>query len=140
MSKAAGKGKTGMQEFLKSVVVLVIANAVAIALAALLMGPGFRLSLGYFFVAVLIFTVIEALARPVLKRMSAKWLPQLMGGLSLFAVFVGLMGTQLILPGKAISGVNNWLFATLLVWIISLIVQIFLPRYLFKTAEAPAKR
>lgn len=128
-----------MQEFVKSVVVLLIANAVGLALASLIMGPGFRISFGYFFVAVLIFTAIEAGAKPILARLSAKWLPQMMGGLSLFAVFVGLLGTQTFLPGKAISGLNNWLFATLLVWIISLVVQIFLPRYLFKTDTPGAK-
>lgn len=128
-----------MKEFLKTVIVLVIANAIGLGLASLLMGPGFRLSLSYFFVAVLIFTAIEAGARPVLKRISAKWLPQMIGGLSLFAVFAGLAGTQLILPGKAISGLNNWLFATLLVWIISLAAQILLPRYLFKT-DTPAEK
>jgi len=128
-----------MQEFLKSVVVLLIANAVGLGLASLIMGPGFRISFSYFFVAVLIFTAIEAAAKPVLKRLSAKWLPQMMGGLSLFAVFVGLLGTQTLLPGKAISGLNNWMFATLLVWIISFLAQIFLPRYLFK-ADAPAAK
>jgi Mycobacterial 4 TMS phage holin, superfamily IV len=127
-----------MQEFLKSVVVLLIANAIGLGLASLVIGPGFRLSFGYFFVAVLIFTAIEAAAMPILSRISARWLPQMMGGLSLVAVFAGLLGTQLILPGKAISGLNNWLFAPLLVWIISLAVQIFLPRYLFK-AGADAK-
>jgi putative membrane protein len=128
-----------MQEFLKSVVVLLIANAIGLGLASLIMGPGFRISFGYFFVAVLIFTAIEAAAKPILKRISAKWLPQMMGGLSLFAVFVGLLGTQTFLPGKAISGLNNWMFATLLVWIISLLMQIFLPRYLFK-ADVPATK
>ena len=128
-----------MQEFLKSVVVLLIANAVGLGLASLIMGPGFRISFSYFFVAVLIFTAIEAAAKPVLKRLSAKWLPQMMGGLSLFAVFVGLLGTQTLLTGKAISGLNNWMFATLLVWIISFLAQIFLPRYLFK-ADAPAAK
>jgi hypothetical protein len=128
-----------MQAFLKSVIVLVIANAVALALASLLIGPGFRLTISYFFVAVLIFTAIEAAALPVLKRVSTRWLPQMTGGLSLFAVLVGLAGTQMILPGKAISGLNNWLFATLLVWLISLVVQIVLPRYLFKAAAPLAK-
>ena len=128
-----------MKEFLKSVIVLLIANAIGIGLAALLLGPGFRLSLSYFFVAVLIFTAIEAGAKPLLARISAKWLPQMMGGLSLFAVFVGLVGTQTILPSKAISGLNNWLFATLLVWIFSLVVQIVLPKYLFKPEVPTAK-
>ncbi len=127
-----------MQEFLKSVVILLIANAIGLGLASLVIGPGFRLGVSTFLVAVLLFTVIEALARPVLARISARWLPQMMGGLSLVAVFAGLLGTQLILPGKAISGLNNWLFAPLLVWIISLVMQIVLPRYLFKTG-APAK-
>jgi hypothetical protein len=126
-----------MQEFLKSVIVLLIANAIGLGLASILMGPGFRLSISYFFVAVILFTAIEALARPLLSRISAKWLPQLMGGLSLLAVFAGLIGTQLILPGKVISGVNNWLFATLLVWLISLAAQILLPRYLFRGLQAP---
>jgi hypothetical protein len=64
-----------MKEFLRAVVVLLIANAIGLALASLLMGPGFRLTLGHFLLAVVIFTAIEAAARPVLKRVSARWLP-----------------------------------------------------------------
>jgi hypothetical protein len=128
-----------MKAFVRSVIVLLLANAAGLGLAAILMGPGFRLSVSYFLLAVLIFTVIEAASAPLLARASAKWLPQIKGGLSLFAVFAGLAGTQLLLPGKAISGLNNWLFATLLVWIISLVVQILLPRYLFKADTPPAK-
>jgi hypothetical protein len=128
-----------MKEFIKTVIVLVIANAIGLGVASLLMGPGFRLSLSYFVMAVLIFTALEAAATPLLARVSAKWLPQIKGGLSLLAVFAGLAGTQLILPGKAISGLNNWLFATLLVWLISLVAQILLPRYLFRPATPPTK-
>jgi hypothetical protein len=40
--------------------------------------------------------------------------------------------TELIMDGMTIGGISNWLAATLLVWIGSLLASILLPIYVFK--------
>jgi hypothetical protein len=40
--------------------------------------------------------------------------------------------TDLIMPGMELGGIANWLAATLLVWIGSLVASILLPLYVFR--------
>jgi len=124
-----------MKKLLQTIVTLLVGNAAGVGLASLILGPGFRLSLMSFLLAVAIFTAIEAAAKPLLEKAANRWVPQIIGSLSLLAVFVGLKVTQLLMPEMVISGISNWLAATLIVWLVSLIVQIFLPMFLFKAAK-----
>lgn len=124
-----------MKKLFQTVVGLLVGNALGVALASLILGPGFKLSVMSFLLAVVIFTAIEAVAEPLLQKAATKWVPQIIGSLSLIAVFVGLKITQLIMADLVISGISNWLAATLIVWLVSLIVQIFLPMILFKAPK-----
>ncbi|MCT8160904.1 hypothetical protein [Pseudoruegeria sp. SHC-113] len=108
-----------------------LANAVGLLLAWLLL-PNFSIDFVSFVIVVLLFTVITVVAGPLLTKMSLKNLPALQGGVALVTVFVGLVITNLILPGLTIGGIANLLAATLLVWLGSLIAAIVLPMYLFK--------
>ena len=56
---------------------------------------------------------------------------QLMGGIALVTIFVGLFVTEIFIDGMQIGGIANWLAATLLVWLGSLIASILLPLYVF---------
>jgi len=56
----------------------------------------------------------------------------MMGGIALVTIFVGLFVTDFVMDGMAIGGIANWLAATLLVWLGSLIASILLPLYVFK--------
>jgi uncharacterized membrane protein len=120
---------------LRSIAIFVAANAIGIAIAALYLGPGFQLGLVSFVVAVLVFTAVEAAAKPLLERASKKWLPQMIGALSLVAVFVSLLVTSFLVPGKMISGIGNWLAATLIVWLVSFVAQLALARWAFPASR-----
>lgn len=125
-----------MVKFLLSALVYLIADAVGLLLAVLIL-PNFTISAMSFLLAVVIFSLVEAAAHPLLTRFGPKDVPQLQGGIALIAVAVGLLVTDLLMPAMAIGGVSNWLAATLLVWIGSLIAAIILPRYVF-TSLRPA--
>ncbi|SLN34766.1 hypothetical protein PSA7680_01635 [Pseudoruegeria aquimaris] len=114
-----------------SAVFTTLANAVGLLLAWLLL-PNFSIDFISFVIVVLLFTAITVVAGPLLTKMSLKNLPALQGGVALVTVFVGLVITNLILPGLTIGGISNLLAATLLVWLGSLIAAIVLPMYLFK--------
>ena len=119
-------------KFAYSVLAILIANACGLLLASLLL-DGFSVSPIAFFVAVLIFSGDLGLSGPILTKISMRSFPQLMGCISLVTIYVGLWITSLFVGGMQIGGLSNWLAATLLVWIGSLIASALLPIYVFKT-------
>ena len=120
-----------MTRIAKSAATYLIANAVGLLLSIIIL-PGFTIGPLAFIVAVLIFSVVQGVSAPLIKKISQKKIPQLMGGISLVTIFIGLWITSLLVSGMEIGGIANWLAATLLVWIGSLIAEILLPIYVFK--------
>lgn len=120
-----------MVRLILAAVAYLIANAIGLLLAAALLS-GFQIDPLSFVIVALSFSVIMAVLSPLVTKMSLKRLPQLMGGVALVTVFIGLFVTDLLLDRMVIGGVANWLAATLLVWLGSLIAEILIPIYLFK--------
>ncbi|WP_058274485.1 phage holin family protein [Ruegeria atlantica] len=108
-----------------------IANAVGLLLSVLIL-DGFTISLMAFLVAVLIFSIVQGISGPMIAKISLKSIPQLMGGISLVTIFFGLWITTLLVSGMEIGGIANWLAATLLVWLGSLVAEMLLPIFVFK--------
>ncbi|WP_172293831.1 phage holin family protein [Pseudoruegeria sp. HB172150] len=120
-----------MMRLLISAAAYLISNAVGLLIAMLIL-PGFTISPVAFVVAVAIFCIVQTLAGPLLTKISLRSMPQLRGSVALVTIFVGLWITSLIVDGMVIGGIANWLAATLLVWLGSLIATILLPIYVFK--------
>lgn len=120
-----------MIRFLWSTAAYLVANAVGLALATVLL-PGFTIGPLSFLVAVLIFSAVQTVAGPLITKISLKSFPQIMGGIALVTIFLGLFVTQLIMSDMQIGGISNWLAATLLVWLGSLTASVLLPIYVFK--------
>lgn len=127
-----------MVRIAKSAATYLIANAVGLLLSIVIV-PGFTISPMAFFVAVLIFSVVQGVAAPLITKISQERVPQLMGGISLVTIFVGLWITSVLVSGMEIGGIANWLAATLLVWIGSLFAEILLPIYVFKQRQENKK-
>lgn len=120
-----------MVRFLISTAAYLVANAVGLVIAVVLL-PGFVIDPLSFVVAVAIFSLVQTVLGPLITRISIKSFPQLMGGVALVTIFVGLSVTEFVMDGMQIGGISNRLAATLLVWIGSLIASILLPIYVFK--------
>lgn len=116
-----------------------IGNSVGLLLAVILL-PGFSIDFGAFLIVVLIFTVIEVVAMPLLRKLSERNVPQLMGGIALATTFVGLIITNLIVPRFEIGGISNLLASTLLVWLGALIAGILLAQFVFTSLKPVAKK
>lgn len=119
-----------------SILAYLVASSVGLLLALLLL-DGFRIDFVAFLLAVVIFSVATALLSPLVENLSQRYVPQLAGGIALVVVALGLLVTALIMPGMEIGGIANWLAATLLVWLGSLLAQILLPVYVFKELRPP---
>lgn len=130
-----------MRQSLVSALIHTLGNAVGLALAALLI-TNFKLGLTAFIVAVLLFTLLELILRPLILKLTRKNLPALEGGIALVTTFAGLILTSLLVNDMSIGGIRNWVLATLLVWIGALVAGAILPRFVFpqhRTTKA-AKR
>lgn len=117
--------------FLISTSTYLIANAVGL-LAAVVLLTGFTIDPLSFVIAVVLFSMVQTVLGPLVTKLSIKSFPQLMGGIALVTIFLGLFVTDMIMSGMAIGGIANWLAATLLVWLGSLIAAVLLPIYVFK--------
>lgn len=127
-----------MIRFLISTAAYLIANAVGLLVAVLLL-PGFNIDFVAFVVAVLIFSLVQTISGPLVTKLSMKHMPQLLGGIALITIFLGLLITAAIMPAMEIGGISNLLAATLLVWLGSLFASILLPIYVFKQLSEKAK-
>jgi hypothetical protein len=127
-----------MMKLLIATAVQLVANAVGLLLAAALL-PGFAIDALSILVAVVIFSLAQWVLGPLVTKLSVKHMPQLLGGIALVTIFLGLGITDLVMAGLTVGGISNWLAATLLVWIGSLLASILLPIYVFKSLAVNAK-
>lgn len=126
-----------MIRFLISTAAYLCANAVGLLLAAVIL-PGFAIGPLSFVIAVAIFSLVQSVLGPLITKISFKSFPQLMGGIALVVIFVGLFITDVVMDDMTIGGIANWLAATLLVWIGSLVASILLPLYVFRQLAVKA--
>lgn len=120
-----------MIRMLLQIAATIIANAAGLLLAAALL-TGFTIDAVSFIVVLLVFTGVMILAGPLMTKVAITSVPQLRGSVALVTVFVGLKVTEWLMAGFDMGGLSNWLAATLLVWLGSLIAEILLPIYVFK--------
>lgn len=110
-----------------------LANAVGILIAATVL-PGFSIDIFSIVSIVVLFTIVEVIANPLLVKISIKNVPQLSGGVALVTTLVGLIVVNYFSDGLTITGLTTWVLATLIVWLMALIAGIVLPMFLFKKA------
>jgi putative membrane protein len=106
--------------------VLLAANAVGLIVAAALL-DGVSLDVTAFLIAVVIFTVVLALAQPFLISVLRRNGSSVLGGVALIATLVSLIITDLVSDGLSISGIGNWLAAAVIVWAAALLAAFILP-------------
>ncbi|SFL74376.1 phage holin family protein [Shimia aestuarii] len=125
-----------MPRFVISAAAHLIANAAGLLLASILL-DGFSIGFLALIIVTVIFTVVLMVITPIIRKLSEKNMPSLLGGLSLITIFLGLLITQPFVDGFTIGGTANLLAATLLVWLGALIAGILVPKFLFPSLKVP---
>ncbi len=120
-----------MIRFLIAIVVQLLSNALGLVVAAQVLDD-VTLTASAFIVAVVVFTIVYAIAQPFFTQMALSYVPALRGGVALVATLVGLLITAWVTDGLSISGATTWIAATVIVWIVSLIGVLLLPLILVK--------
>ena len=123
-----------MIRMLIGLLISLLSNALGLIVAALVLGDRMELSASAFIVAVVVFTVVYAIAQPFLTQMAMTKVPALRGGVALIATLVALLITAAVSDGLSISGATTWILASLIVWVVSLIGALLLPLVLVKKA------
>lgn len=122
-----------------STLIHLAANAVGLLVADLVL-DGMSLSLGAFVFAVVLFTVVEVVAGPLLTKMAVTKVEALRGGVALVTTAVGLFVTTLVVDGFDIEGVETWIAAIVIVWLAALLAALLLPVLLVKRGVESARR
>ena len=110
-----------------------LANAIGLIVATAVLG-GMAITSASFVIAVLIFTVVEVVADPLVTKIAITSVPALRGGVALVATFLGLLVTTWLSSGLRIEGATTWVMATLIVWLAALLADVILPVFLVKKA------
>ena len=105
---------------------MLVANAVGLIVAATVLG-GMTINATGFIEAVVIFTIVLAVAQPFLVAQLRRANSGVLGGVALIATLVSLIVTDLISDGFNISGVGTWFAATFIVWAAALLAAFILP-------------
>jgi uncharacterized membrane protein YvlD (DUF360 family) len=124
-----------MIRLLVSFVIQLAANALGLLVADQVL-EDVNVSGAAFLVAVVIFTVVYAIAQPFLTQLALSKATALRGATALVATLIGLIVTSLVSDGLSISGGLTWLEATIIVWIVSLIGTLILPLIFVKKKVA----
>ncbi len=127
-----------MSRKIMSALALLAGNAIGLILAELLLS-GFAIKPVSFIVVVIVFTLVQVVAEPLILKLGEKKAPALKGGIALIVTFVGLLVTNLVAGGLTVGGISNLLAATLLVWLGALVASVVLPIYVFPSLREPKK-
>jgi len=106
-----------------------LANAIGLIVATAVLSE-MTITAPALVMAVLIFTVGEVVADPLMTKIAIRSVPALRGGVELVTTFVGLLITTWISSGLQITGAKTWVLATLIVWLAALVAALILPALL----------
>ncbi|MFM2077871.1 MAG: hypothetical protein RJA49_1761 [Actinomycetota bacterium] len=127
-----------MIRFLVRTLISVLASAVGLIVAAAVLDD-MTLNGSAFFIAILIFTLVTAIATPFLANVARKSAGPLLGAVALVSTIVGLIVTHWVSDGLSITGLSTWLIAGVIVWLVSLVAALLLPIILVKMGLQSAR-
>jgi uncharacterized membrane protein YvlD (DUF360 family) len=107
-----------MVRFLINVAISLVTAALGLLVNSWIL-PDFHLDVSGFIIAVVVFTVAQAILAPFIFNVARQYASALLGGIGLVSTFVALLIASLFPDGIRIEGVVTWILATLIMWIIT---------------------
>jgi uncharacterized membrane protein YvlD (DUF360 family) len=107
-----------MIRFLIRIAINLGTAALGLLIAAWLV-PGVHVSVSGFLVAVVVFTVAQAILGPFIFNVARRYADPLLGGIGLVSTLVALFIATLFPGGIRLSDVTAWVLAPLIVWIVT---------------------
>jgi hypothetical protein len=116
-----------MRRTVISLAILLAANAIGLIIAAVVLDK-VELDWTAFIFALIIFTIVEAIALPGIRKVAESKAPAISSGVALIATYVALLITDILSDGLDIEGVGTWILATLIVWVCTMVATLILQR------------
>jgi hypothetical protein len=126
-----------MRQVLSRAVVLLGSWAIGLLVAAWVV-PHVVVSLSGFIVAVVLFSVAQAILSLVIMRLPHGYASLLLGGTGLVLTFVALSLAAVLTHGLTIRGAASWIAATIVVWLVTTVGAISLPDTLGRSTARSA--
>lgn len=115
-----------MTQILLRTVVLLVSWAIGLLVAAWVV-PGVSVSVSGFVVAVVVFSVAQAMLSPMILKLPHAYASLLLGGSGLALTLAALIIASAVTHELTIRGVASWAAATTLVWLVTTVGAISLP-------------
>lgn len=115
-----------MLRFLIRLAIYVGTVVLALFVASWLL-PGFQISVTGFIVAVAVFAIAQSILTPFIVNMARKYAPAVLGGIGLVSALVALIIASLFPGGITITGIDTWVLASLIVWLVTALGGWLLP-------------
>lgn len=132
-----------MITFLFRAVMYLASAALGLIVADLLL-DGFRIQWDRwwgFVVCIVVFAIVQSILAPIASRLADRYAPVLMGGIGIISTLVALVVVVLLpLGGLRIVDASGWLLGALIVWIITAVGSVLLPRLFLKKPDEERRR
>jgi len=115
-----------MRQTLLRAVVLLGSWAIGLLVAAWVV-PRVSLSVSGFIVAVVVFSVVQAILSVLILKLPHEYASLLLGGAGLALTLVALILASVLTHGLTIHGIASWMATTVVVWLVTTIGAISLP-------------
>jgi Mycobacterial 4 TMS phage holin, superfamily IV len=115
-----------MMQILLRTLALLGSWAIGLLVAAWVV-PGVSVSASGFIVAVVVFSVAQAILSPLILKLPRGYASLFLGGTALALTLVALAVASAFTHGLTVSGIAAWVAATVLVWLVTTFVAISLP-------------
>lgn len=110
-------------------------SAIGLLVAAWLV-PGVTVRPLGFVIAVVIFTVAQAILAPFFLKMASRYASAFLGGIGLVSTLAALILASVLTSGLSIHGIGSWVWATVVVWLVTAIATLLLPMLIVKKKVA----
>ncbi len=112
--------------------------AIGLLVAAWLV-PGVSVSAWGFITAVVIFSVAQAILSPFFLKMASRYATAFLGGIGLVSTLAALILASVLTHGLTIRGIGSWVFATIVVWLVTALATLLLPVLIIKRKAGSAQ-
>ena len=121
----------GTRQILLRAVLLLASWAIGLLVVAWIV-PGVSLSVPGFIVAVVVFSVAQAILSLPMLKLPRQYASLLLGGTGLVLTIVALILASVLTHGITIDGMAPWVATTVVVWLVTTIGAITLPELLIR--------
>src|SRR6478672_10409228 len=122
-----------MVRFLWTTLIYLLSSAVGLLVANWILDD-MTVTAAAFVWVVVIFTAVQAIITPFLFTAVRRNASALVGAVGLLSTFVSLLVAYWISDGLKISGSITWLWATLIIWLVTMLATLLLPLFIAKEA------